>query len=88
MSQQFKKSPAQRYGKLWNTISFNLSGARKKRSKDESQPIIGTLNIDNKRFDITWTEASRIIDELHDGQQAFNTATRIGMLDRTAGTHL
>jgi len=82
-----KKTPAQRYGKLWNSISFDLSGARKKRSNDESQPIIGTLNIANKSFDITWTEASRIINQLHDGQQNFNTATRLGLLDKGAGTY-
>ena len=76
-----------RYGKLWNTIGFNLEGARRNQaSKQAGVPIIGTLEIGNKSFDITWTEANRLIDTLNDAKHQYNVAERLGMLEPGTGT--
>ena len=51
-----------------------------------TQPLIGSLCIGGKEFEITFSEASRIMDTLKDGQYQYNTARRLGMLDAGTGT--
>lgn len=76
-----------RYGKLWNTINFSLEGARtNQKAKAEGVPIIGTFMIGGKSFDITWSEANRIMDTLHDAKHQYNVAERMGMLEPGTGT--
>ena len=84
---QSKPKNLDRYGKLWNTIEFSLEGARKNQhAKSEGVPVIGTLSIGGKKFDITWTEASRIMDTLQDAKHQYNVAERMGMLEPGTGT--
>jgi len=84
---QSKPKDPNRYGKLWNTIDFSLEGARKNaQAKAEGIPIIGTFMIGGKKFDITWTEATRIMDTLHDAKHQYNVAERMGMLEPGTGT--
>ena len=76
-----------RYGKLWNTIEFSLEGARRnQKAKAEGVPVIGTLSIGGKSFDITWTEATRIMETLQDAKHQYNVAERLGMLEPGTGT--
>ena len=84
---QSKPKNPDRYGKLWNTIEFSLEGARKNaQSKAEGIPVIGTLKIGGKSFDITWTEATRLMETLQDAKHQYNVAERMGMLEPGTGT--
>ena len=84
---QSKPKNLDRYGKLWNTIEFSLEGARKNaHAKSEGIPIIGTFMIGGKKFDITWTEATRIMETLQDAKHQYNVAERMGMLEPGTGT--
>ena len=77
-----------KFGKLWNTISTTLmKGAKAKQPQGESnQPLICTLNIDGKKFEMTHSETNRLIEELHEAQSTYRKALRLGMLDSNSGT--
>ena len=77
-----------KYGKIWGTVSSELmTGAKAQNPQGEcNQPIIGTLIIDGKRFELTHTETNRVIQELYDMQDIFKKAKRIGMLEAGTGT--
>lgn len=77
-----------KYGKLWGTVSSELmTGIKAKNPQGEcNQPIIGTLIIAGKRFELTHSETNRVIQELYDMQDIFSKAKRIGMLEAGSGT--
>tara|TARA_Y100000401_G_C8304059_1_gene215879 strand:+ start:471 stop:794 length:324 start_codon:yes stop_codon:yes gene_type:complete len=78
-----------KYGKVWSTISTELMKGPKAKNPqgDANQPIICTLKIDGKRFELTHSETNRLIEELYDAQSTYRKAVRIGMLDSTSGTY-
>jgi hypothetical protein len=67
-----------KYGSNWESIGFELNHSRTKDS--EGVDIIGFLLIDRHRIPITWTEASKICQELDDGKYTYNVAKRLGIL--------
>lgn len=77
-----------KFGKLWNEINFKLAKGMKalRPIPPAEQPIIGSLCIGGKEFEITFSESSRIMDTLKDGQYQYNVARRLGMLDAGTGT--
>jgi len=77
-----------RYGKNWGSIKVELAKGNKAINPiaPATQPIIGTLCIGNMQVDITFSEANRIIEELHDAKNRYNVANRLGMLDAKSGT--
>jgi len=77
-----------KYGKLWNGIDFKLAKGMKAQrpTPPAEQPLIGSLCIGGKEFEITASEASRIMDTLKDAQYQYNNARRLGMLDAGTGT--
>ena len=79
-------NPAEKYGEMWASINFNLEGARRHYHTKKDVPVIGTLEIGGKSFDITWSEANRIIRSLEDGKHQYNVAQRMGMLEPGTGT--
>jgi len=78
-----------KYGANWGSIEFQLmTGAKAKNViAPAEQPIVGTLVIGGKRVDLTFSETNKIITELVEGQQAYNTAKRLGSLDTGMGTY-
>ena len=78
-----------KFGKIWNTIGTELmKGPKAKNPQGEAnQPIICTLKIDGKRFEMTHSETNRLIEELYDAQSTYRKASRIGMLDSGTGTY-
>lgn len=77
-----------KYGKLWHGINFKLAKGMKAQrpTPPAEQPLIGSLCIGGREFEITASEASRIMDTLKDAQYQYNTARRMGMLDAGTGT--
>lgn len=78
-----------RYGKNWNNITVELAKGSKAINPiaPATQPIIGTLCIGNMKVDITFSEANRIAEELHDAKHRYNVANRLGMLEANGGTY-
>jgi len=78
-----------KYGKNWADIEFQLmTGSKAKNAiSPATQPIIGTLVVGGKRVELTFTETNKIISELVEGQQAHNTAKRLGGLESGMGTY-
>ena len=77
-----------RYGKNWGNIKVELAKGNKAINPiaPATQPIIGTLCIGNMKVDITFSEANRIAEELHDCKHRYNVANRLGMLEAGSGT--
>tara|TARA_R110001583_G_scaffold15970_2_gene64981 strand:+ start:288 stop:644 length:357 start_codon:yes stop_codon:yes gene_type:complete len=77
-----------KFGKLWSSIATTLmKGSKAKNPQGEAnQPLICTLHIDNKRFELTHSETNRLIEELHEAQSTYKKALRMGMLDANSGT--
>ena len=78
-----------KYGKNWQSIEFQLMTGRKALTPlaPATQPIIGTLVVDGKRVELTFSETNKIITELVAGQQAHTTAKRLGQLEEGMGTY-
>ncbi len=85
---QSKHNPG-RYGKYWQDIEVEMMTGAKAVNPvhPATQPIIGTLCVGSKRMEITFSEANRIIEQLHDAKYRFNIANRLGMLEATDGTY-
>ena len=83
-----KVDPA-KYGKNWSAIEFELMTGNKalKATPPANQPIIGTLVIGNKRVELTFSESNKILTEIVQGQQAYNTAKKMGCLEEGMGTY-
>ena len=86
---QKKPFNTNKYGRVWSTISTELmKGAKAKNPQgDSNQPIICTLKIDGKRFELTHSETNKLIETLYDAQNIYKKALRLGMLDSTSGTY-
>tara|TARA_B110000908_G_scaffold170937_1_gene232005 strand:+ start:993 stop:1298 length:306 start_codon:yes stop_codon:yes gene_type:complete len=78
-----------KYGKHWANINFELMTGAKATVPvaPSNQPIIGTLVIGNKRVELTFSEANKIMSEIVQGQQAYNTAKKLGQLEAGMGTY-
>ena len=78
-----------KFGNLWQTIEFELmTGSKAKNPQGESnQPIICTLKVGGKRFELTHSETNRMVETLLEAQSTYKKAARIGMLDSGTGTY-
>ena len=83
-----KVDPA-KYGKNWAGIEFQLAtGAKTKQAiAPATQPIIGSLVIGNAVVELTFSETNKIITEIVQGQQAYNTAKKLGQLESGMETY-
>jgi len=77
-----------KYGDLWGSISFELMTGVKATNPipPSTQPKIGTLVVGKHRMEITFSESNRIIEQLYDAQNIYNTAKRMNMLEKGTGT--
>jgi hypothetical protein len=78
-----------KYGQNWTNIEFQLMTGDKatKVVPPATQPIIGTLVVGNKRIELTFSEANKVMTEIQQGQQAYNTAKKMGALETNMGTY-
>jgi len=82
---QNKQFNPKKYGPTWEHIKFELRPDNLKIPEGANQPIIGTLFLGEcGHIDLTYTECTKIIDTLHDGQYASNIAQRLGALAHNA----
>jgi len=80
MSTDRPKFNPSKYGKVWNTVSFDHKWNRVPIG-DAKQPVIGSLCIDGKEVHLTFTECNRIIEVLEDAKQTHNIGNRMGKMD-------
>jgi hypothetical protein len=83
---QHKPFNPDKYGKLWKTIEWRLTD-NEHVIEPATQTTIGSLLIDGKKHEITFTEANKIIDLLNDAKHQFNVASRMGMIGKDRGTY-
>ncbi len=69
-----------RYGKIWNTIGFKLRYGNQTPMGDANQPTMGYLLIDGKKHEVTWTEASKIIEAMVALKDVYTKAKRMDMI--------
>ena len=74
-----KFNPA-KYGKVWNTMSFEHMWNRVPVG-EAKQPVIGKLLIGGRMVEMTFTECNRLIEVLEDAKQTHNIGTRMGRRD-------
>jgi len=77
---QKKPFNPKRFGEIWNTISWDLRYGNQTPKGDCVQPTMGWFHIDGKRFEITWTEANKIIEALNDMQNVYAKAKRMDII--------
>tara|TARA_R100000008_G_C3542041_1_gene145332 strand:- start:451 stop:798 length:348 start_codon:yes stop_codon:yes gene_type:complete len=77
---QKKPFNPKRYGELWNTIHFDLRYGNQTPLGDCTQPTMGWIHIGGKRFEITWTEANKIMETLNDMQNVYAKAKRMNVI--------
>lgn len=80
MSGDRPKFNPEKYGRVWNTISFEHMWNRVPVGESK-QPVIGKLLIGGKVVELTFTECSKLIDTLEDAKYSYNVGTRLGKLD-------
>ena len=68
----------EKYGKLWGGIEFDLE-LNANPVGNAKGPIIGSLKIGGKSFQLTWTECNKIIETLEDSKYKYNIGKRLGM---------
>ncbi len=83
---QKKPFTPEKYGKLWTGIDFKLTDSEV-IIPPATQTTVGKLLIGGSQFDITFTEANKIIETLTDAKHIFNVASRMGMIGKKVGTH-
>jgi hypothetical protein len=74
-----KFNPA-KYGKVWNTMSFEHMWNRVPVG-EAKQPVIGKLLIGGKVVELTFTECNKLIETLEDAKYSYNVGTRLGRSD-------
>jgi hypothetical protein len=74
----------QRYGKIWNTIHYDLRYGNQTPVGDATAPTMGWICIDGKKHEVTWTEANKLIDTLNDMQNVYAKAKRMGIINDVA----
>ncbi len=70
-----------RYGKLWNTIGFKVRYGNQKPIGDATQPTMGYLLIDGKKYEVTWTEANKVMEAMTALKDVYAKAKRMGMIE-------
>ena len=83
---QHKPFNPDKYGKLWKTIEWRLTDNENVIAPATHTTIV-TLMIGDKKHEITFTEANKIIDLLNDAKHQFNVASRLGMIGKDRGTY-
>jgi len=82
--QKTKFNPS-KFGKVWASIFFkNKPGLH--AVGDANQPVIGELNIDGKRIDLTFSECNKLIETLEDAKEVSKTSKRLGQTQNSAGS--
>jgi hypothetical protein len=73
-----------RHGKVWGSIRFEQDWG-KSPVGDSQGPVIGKLFIGERYNELTYAEASMIIDTLRDGMNAHKVGVRLGRTNQHAG---
>ena len=82
---QNKPFDRKKYGPTWDHIKFDLRKGEPKIPEGSNQPIIGTLFLGKcGHIDLTYTECSKIIETLQDGQYTARIAQRLDALAHNA----
>ena len=75
-----------KFGSTWASIFWKGKPGLSPQG-DANQPVIGSINISGKEFDLTFSECNKLIETLIDAKEAARTSKRLGM-DRTTTPHV
>ena len=84
--QEKTKFNPSKFGKTWASIYWKGKPGLTPQG-EANQPVIGTLNIGGKGFDLTFSECNKLIETLIDAKEAARTSKRLDM-DRTSQAHV
>lgn len=73
-----------RHGAVWGSVRFEQDWG-KSPVGDSQGPVIGKLFIGERYNELTYAEASMIIDTLRDGMNAHKVGVRLGRTNQHAG---
>ena len=83
---QNKPFNPKKYGPNWDHISMELRHGKPVVPEGANQPIIGTLYCGKiGHIDLTYTEASKVIETLQSMQSTYRKAQRLGMIEDSYG---
>jgi len=78
---QKKPFNPKRYGKLWDTIHFDLRYGTQNPVGECTQPTMGWIHIEGRKYEVTWSEANKLIETLRDLQDVYTKAKRLGTIN-------
>jgi len=80
----YDKKRAQRMGKLYNTIDFNVNDkiSADLFAKVPEKPIVGELEIGGKSFKVTYQELDAMMSTLNEAKRAVESKYRLGLMNK------
>jgi len=79
---QWDKKRADRNGKLYGTIDFDINEKLSQTifEKVELKPVVGTLEIGQKRFDMTYQEMDLLTETIAEAKKVIQMRYKMGMM--------
>jgi hypothetical protein len=79
---QWDAKKLRKRGKLYSTIDFEVNDNVTEHmfEKMPEKPVIGKLEISNKRFDVTYPELDLMIETLQEAKKVINMRYKMGMM--------
>jgi|TARA_R110000822_G_scaffold29054_31_gene85998 hypothetical protein len=74
-----------KFGSTWASIFWKGKPGLTAQG-EANQPVIGSLNIGGKQFDLTFSECNKLIETLIDAKEAARTSKRLGTTSNGAGS--
>ncbi len=84
--QERTKFNPSKFGPAWASIFWKGKPGLTPQG-EANQPVIGSLNIGGREFDLTFSECNKLIETIIDAKEAARTSKRLGM-DRTSAPHV
>ena len=74
-----------KFGPTWASI-FWKSKPGLSPMGEANQPVVGSLNIGGKQFDLTFSECNKLIETLIDAKESARVSKRLGTTANAAGS--
>ncbi len=77
----YDKKRTQKLGKFYNSIDFEVKSdySIEEFSNNPNKPVVGTFEIGNKRFSLTFSELNLIEQTMRDAKEAVNKGYALGI---------
>ena len=77
----YDKKRTQKLGKFYNSIDFEVKSdySTEEFSNNPNKPVVGTFEIGNKRFPLTFSELNLIEQTVRDAKEVVNKGYALGI---------